>query len=119
MSIASSTARNLGLAPIKSDLPFMRLLDILADGARAYDRVVRDIHLAREADSRGKIQRKADNKTSAGGGLSPNVTVVVEDSLAGEGKPKPEAVLLACCDERVKQSVANPARNFRPRIFPI
>jgi hypothetical protein len=63
------------------------------------------------------IPGKSDNKTSAGGGLSPNVAAVIENSLAGEGQPKPEAVLLAGRDERLEQPVANPIRNARPRIF--
>src|SRR5467141_3908780 len=70
-----------------------------------------------KADARVPVQRKADNKTSAGGRLSPEVAAVVEDSLAGEGQPKSDAVLLACRDERFEQSVANPARNSRSRIF--
>src|ERR1700688_643393 len=40
---------------IRPSLPFMWLLDILADGARACDRVVRDIHLAHEADARVRL----------------------------------------------------------------
>jgi hypothetical protein len=63
------------------------------------------------------IPGKSDNKTSAGGGLSPNVAAVIENSPAGEGQPKPEAVLLAGRDERLEQPVANPMRNARPRIF--
>jgi hypothetical protein len=63
------------------------------------------------------IEGEADNKTSAGGGRSPNVAIVIENSLPGEGQPKPKADLLACCDERFEQPVANPARNSRPRIF--
>src|SRR3981189_3523025 len=39
-------------AETRSNLPFMvRLLDILADGKRACDRVVRDIHLAHEGNA--------------------------------------------------------------------
>ena len=60
---------------------------------------------------------KADDKTSTAGWLSPNVAAVVKNSPAGEGQPKPEAVLLACCNERFEQPVANPARNSRPRVF--
>jgi hypothetical protein len=60
---------------------------------------------------------KADNKTSTGGRLIPNVATMVANSLPREGQPKPDAVLLACCDERFEQAVANPARNSMPRIF--
>src|ERR1700676_5372119 len=62
-------------------------------------------------------QGKANNKTSASGGLGPNVAAVVEDSVAREGQSKPEAVRLACCNKRFEQPVANPARNSRPRVF--
>jgi hypothetical protein len=36
---------------------------------------------------------------------------------AGEGQPKPEAILLACRDEWLERSVANLMRNAGPRIF--
>src|SRR5271163_3127860 len=63
------------------------------------------------------VQGKADNETSASSGLSPNVATMVEDGLAREGRPKPDAVLLACCHERFEQPVANPVRNSRSRVF--
>jgi hypothetical protein len=63
------------------------------------------------------VQGKADNETSASSGLSPNVATMVEDGLAREGQPKPDAVLLACCHERFEQPVANPVRNSRSRVF--
>jgi|GraSoiStandDraft_43_1057313.scaffolds.fasta_scaffold1610347_1 hypothetical protein len=46
---------------------------------------------------------KADDKTSTAGWLSPNVAAVVKNSPAGEGQPKPEAILLACRDEWLEQ----------------
>ena len=61
------------------------------------------------------IQRKADDETSAGGWFSPNVAAVIENSLTGQGQPKPAAVWLACRDKRLEQPVANPTRNARPR----
>ena len=63
------------------------------------------------------MQGKAYDKTSAGGRLSPNVAAMVENSLAAEGQPKPEAVLLASCDEWLEQAVANPAWNSWPGIL--
>src|SRR5205823_6538368 len=43
-------------AETRSNLPFMVwLLDILADGERACDRIVGDIHLAHEGDARVRL----------------------------------------------------------------
>ena len=48
------------------------------------------------------VDWEADNKARAGRWLNPHVTTVVEDSLTREGQPKPQAVLLACCNERLE-----------------
>jgi hypothetical protein len=53
------------------------------------------------------IQGKSDNKRGAGGGLSLNVAAVIESSLAGQGQPEAETVLLAYRDKRFEQPVAN------------